>query len=144
MLDSAITERAVVCEPSFLVLKATEQLASASVSTVARELGTSERHLRRVFRGAVGVSPKQFARLVRFERAVRAAHEDVRGSWANIAAAAGYYDQAHLIGEFHSISGVTPRAFLDELVRGQDPPERLEQRLILRRRQTGTPDAYHP
>lgn len=103
----------------------------------------SERHLRRVFREAVGVSPKQFARLVRFERAVSAAHGDIRASWADIAAATGYYDQAHLIGEFHAISGVTPRALLDELVRGQDPPE-PEQRLILRRRQSGPPDAYHP
>jgi transcriptional regulator GlxA family with amidase domain len=85
------------------------------VSTVAAELGLSERHLRRLFREAVGVSPKEFAKLVRFDRAISAAHEDVRANWASIAAATGYYDQAHLIGEFQSISGVTPRALLSEL-----------------------------
>jgi len=141
VLHNAITERAAISESNPLVLEATERLASASVSTVARDLGLSERHLRRVFKEAVGVGPKEFARLVRFERALCAAHDSVGESWASIAAATGYYDQAHLIGEFHSISGVTPRALLTELRAGR--PE-LEQRLILLRRRSGTPDAHHP
>ena len=118
VLESAIAARAVISGSNRLVLEAAERLASAGVNIVATELGVSERHLRRVFREAVGVSPKEFARLVRFDRAVRAAHEDDGESWAGIAAAAGYYDQAHLIGEFHSISGVTPRALLSELRAG--------------------------
>jgi AraC-like DNA-binding protein len=68
-----------------------------------------------VFRETVGVSPKAFARLARFDRALRAAREDGHASWASIAAAAGYYDQAHLIADFRAIAGVTPRAFLGEL-----------------------------
>lgn len=114
----AIAARAVISGSNRLVLEAAERLASAGVNIVATDLGVSERHLRRVFREAVGVSPKEFARLVRFNRALRAAHEDDGESWAGIAAAAGYYDQAHLIGEFHSISGVTPRALLSELRAG--------------------------
>ncbi|MEZ0470658.1 helix-turn-helix domain-containing protein [Luteimonas salinilitoris] len=82
---------------------------------VAGGLGVSERHLRRVFREAVGVSPKAFAKLTRFHRALTAAREDGGASWATIAAAAGYYDQAHLITEFHAIAGTTPRALLAEL-----------------------------
>jgi AraC-like DNA-binding protein len=85
------------------------------VSEVADHLGVSERHRRRVFREAVGVSPKAFARLRRFQRAVRAAREDGAASWASIAAGAGYYDQAHLITEFRAIAGVTPRVLLGEL-----------------------------
>ena len=118
VLESAIAARAVISGSNRLVLEAAERLASAGVNIVATDLGVSERHLRRVFREAVGVSPKEFARLVRFNRALRAAHEDDGESWASIAAAAGYYDQAHLIGEFHSISGVTPRALLSELRAG--------------------------
>jgi AraC-like DNA-binding protein len=68
-----------------------------------------------VFRETVGVSPKAFAQLARFHRALRTAREDVHASWASIAAAAGYYDQAHLIAEFRAIAGVTPRALLGEL-----------------------------
>jgi AraC-like DNA-binding protein len=119
VLESAIAARAVISgSNNRLVLEAAERLASAGVNIVATDLGVSERHLRRVFREAVGVSPKEFARLVRFNRALRAAHEDDGESWASIAVAAGYYDQAHLIGEFHSISGVTPRALLSELRAG--------------------------
>ena len=118
VLESAIAARAAISGPNRLVLAAAEKMANAGVNIVATDLGVSERHLRRVFREAVGVSPKEFARLVRFNRALRAAHENDGESWASIAAAAGYYDQAHLIGEFHSISGVTPRALLSELRAG--------------------------
>jgi AraC-like DNA-binding protein len=89
------------------------------VNAVADDLGVSERHLRRMFRETVGVGPKAFAKLMRFHRALRVAREDGRASWASIAAAAGYYDQAHLIAEFRAIAGVTPRALLAEL--GADP-----------------------
>jgi AraC-like DNA-binding protein len=98
-----------------LALAAAERLTSGRVSTVATDLGVSERHLRRVFREAFGVSPKEFAQLRRFQCALRTARRDGRASWASIAAAAGYYDQAHLIAEFRAITGVTPRAFIDEL-----------------------------
>lgn len=85
------------------------------MSAVADALGLSERHLRRVFRAAVGMSPKSFAKLTRFHRALRAARADRRASWATIASASGYYDQAHLIDEFRTIAGVTPRALVEEL-----------------------------
>ncbi|MDB4930429.1 MAG: transcriptional regulator, Fis family protein, partial [Myxococcaceae bacterium] len=98
-----------------LVLAAAERLAGASVNAVAADLGVSERHLRRVFREAVGMGPKAFARLARFRRALRAAREGGPANWAGIAAATGYYDQAHLIEEFRAIAGVTPRALLGEL-----------------------------
>jgi AraC-like DNA-binding protein len=98
-----------------LALAAAERLAFANVNHVATDLGVSARHLRRVFHETVGVSPKTFAKLTRFRRALRAARSDPSVSWAGIAADAGYYDQAHLIAEFRSIAGVTPRALLAEL-----------------------------
>jgi AraC-like DNA-binding protein len=51
-----------------LALAAAERLTSGSVYALAGELGVSERHLRRVFRETVGVSPKAFARIARFHR----------------------------------------------------------------------------
>jgi AraC-like DNA-binding protein len=102
-----------------LVSAAADRLANASVSAVALDLGVSERHLRRVFRETTGVGPKTFAKLTRFRRAVRAARAENHATWATIAAAAGYYDQAHLISEFRAIAGVTPRALLGELREAQ-------------------------
>lgn len=119
ILESAIAERlatAVGCDArAQLALAAADKLTNSNVNAVAVELGVSERHLRRVFRETVGVSPKAFAKLTRFHRALRAAREDAHASWATIAAAAGYYDQAHLIAEFRAIADVTPRALLCEL-----------------------------
>lgn len=98
-----------------LVAEATRRLSCASVRTVANDLGISERHLRRLFGRVVGMSPKQFERIARFERAVRSARTEPGATWTNIAAAAGYYDQAHLIGDFRQIAGTTPADFLREL-----------------------------
>jgi AraC-like DNA-binding protein len=119
VLETAIAERLAITNGrrpgTQLALDAAHRLTSASVSAVAVDLGVSERHLRRVFREAFGVSPKAFAKLARFHRALRAAREDGHSSWASIAATAGYYDQAHLITEFRKIAGATPRSLLDEL-----------------------------
>lgn len=102
-----------------LAVEASTRLAASqiTVTEVAADLGVSERHLRRVFRDTVGVGPKAFAQLARFDRALSAARSGDRESWASIAAAAGYYDQAHLIAEFRSIAGSTPQALLGELRR---------------------------
>jgi len=125
VLESAIAERVASGSGNGngrparaeLALAAAERLTSGSgsVYAVAAELGVSERHLRRVFRETVGVSPKGYARIARFQRALGAAREDGRAGWASIAAAAGYYDQAHLIAEFRAIAGVTPRVLVGEM-----------------------------
>lgn len=117
IVDDAIAARLARAHlpslPSRVALEAAAKLTQARVSDVAGELGVSERHLRRLFRDRIGMSPKAFARLARFHRALRAA----RGAdnWAAIAAEAGYYDQAHLIAEFRAIAGVTPSALVAEL-----------------------------
>ena len=119
VLETAIAERLALADGRrarpHLALAAAARLTSADVNAVAIDLGVSERHLRRVFREAVGVSPKAFSKLARFGRALHAAREVHPASWASIAAAAGYYDQAHLIADFRAIAGVTPRALLVEL-----------------------------
>lgn len=80
------------------------------VESVASLLGVTARHLRRAFTEGVGIGPKEFARTVRLQRAVRSAATSK--DWARIAADAGYYDQAHLIGDFRQLVGLTPGAFL--------------------------------
>ncbi|HXU60575.1 MAG TPA: helix-turn-helix domain-containing protein [Polyangia bacterium] len=118
-LESALAERRTagrVARPGArLALVAADRLSNASVNAVAGDLGVSDRHLRRVFREALGLSPKTFARLARFRRALRAARAADGAGWAGIAASTGYYDQAHLIAEFRAIAGVTPQALVDEL-----------------------------
>ncbi|WP_211215419.1 helix-turn-helix domain-containing protein [Actinoalloteichus spitiensis] len=83
--------------------------ARAGVREVSRRLHVSERQLRDVFTGAVGIAPKRFVRLHRV-RAVLARAE--RGRLAALAADAGYHDQAHLTADFRAVMGVPPGAYL--------------------------------
>lgn len=83
---------------------------SPSVSGVASELGLSERQLERRFLARVGVTPKRFATLRRFERV--AARAKSAPSLTAAALEAGYYDQSHFIREFRRFSGASPGEFL--------------------------------
>lgn len=87
----------------------------ASVATVASRLGVSQRHLRRMVRGATGLSPIRLLRALRLRRAVALASAPETRGWAWIAVAAGYYDQAHMIHEFRDLAGATPPTLLAEL-----------------------------
>jgi AraC-like DNA-binding protein len=78
------------------------------VAEVARLLGLSERQLERRFLERVGVTPKRFATLRRFERAV--AFTRTAPSLTAVALDAGYYDQSHFIREFRRFTGVSPGA----------------------------------
>lgn len=82
----------------------------ARVAVVARELRLSQRQLERLFLERIGISPKRYARLRRFERAVRLTR-DGRAT-GEVAFAAGYSDQAHLIRDFRAFAGTTPRRFV--------------------------------
>jgi AraC-like DNA-binding protein len=83
------------------------------VSDLAAEIGWSRKHLAIRFREEFGLSPKRFARLLRFDRAVQLARASVSPDWAEIAARTGYADQAHFAREFRSFAGLTPGEFLN-------------------------------
>ena len=84
-----------------------------SIGSLAERLGWSTRQLQRRFKSAVGVSPKLFSRMQRFQR-VFCAMENVAPDWVNAAVHCGYYDQAHLIRDFREFTGKTPTALLDQ------------------------------
>ncbi|WP_371674531.1 helix-turn-helix domain-containing protein [Streptomyces sp. NBC_00289] len=79
------------------------------VRQLADEVGWSVRHLENRFREQIGLGPKAAARVLRLQRARRLL-ADGRGQ-AETAAACGFYDQAHLSGEFRAMTGCTPREF---------------------------------
>ena len=82
---------------------------SGTVATeLARQLGIGARSLERGFREHVGSSPKAFARTLRFQAARRALA--VGHPASEVAIAAGYADQPHMVREFRALSGTTPSA----------------------------------
>lgn len=82
--------------------------AAMDLGALARELGVSTRHLRRVIRERTGMGPKRLQRILRVERAVLEADRVSRPPWARLAVASGFYDQAHLIQEFRDLTDRTP------------------------------------
>jgi AraC-like DNA-binding protein len=78
---------------------------------IAEEVGWSHKHLIARFRQQVGLRPKTAARLVRFDGVLRRLDERRPLDWGQVAAEAGYADQAHLIREFRGFSGTTPTEF---------------------------------
>lgn len=84
------------------------------VATLARQLGVSDRHLRRLMVNETGVAPRHFARIQRFHALLRASDPLPRPSWAALAAHFGYTDQSHLIREVHDMAGVTPAVLHQE------------------------------
>ena len=79
-----------------------------AVHDVANEMSVSTRKLERHFLEHLGLTPKLFSRLVRFDRAARAIASRGRIPWSQFALAHGYSDQAHFINEFKEFAGVTP------------------------------------
>jgi AraC-like DNA-binding protein len=103
--------------PDRAILAASRWLArhpTARVATLARLLEIGERRLHRRFTAAVGYGPKTFQRVMRLQRllALAGRQRPARAGLAQLAAAAGYADQAHLARELRALTGQTAGALL--------------------------------
>jgi transcriptional regulator GlxA family with amidase domain len=88
-----------------------EQSGQVRIDDLAFQAGFSARQLRRLFLEQVGLSPKHFCRVIRFQRSLSRLPGRGRADWAQVAVDCGYYDQAHFINEFRQFSGYTPGEF---------------------------------
>ncbi len=84
------------------------------ISGIASDLGLSQKHFIDLFRDRVGLTPKKFCRVRRFQNALHHMEHDRRLDWAGLATDIGYYDQSHFIRDFHSFAGLNPSAYLTE------------------------------
>jgi AraC-like DNA-binding protein len=82
-----------------------------SVEELAARAGMAVRSLQRLFSQYVGVSPKWVIRRYRLHELLERMHSGERLDWARMAAELGYFDQAHLINDFKSITGYTPTEY---------------------------------
>jgi AraC-like DNA-binding protein len=81
---------------------------TVEMQRLADALGYSRARLVALFRDQVGFPPKLVARIVRFERVIKHLKLGGHGSWADLAIAFGYYDQAHLVRDMRQFTGMTP------------------------------------
>ena len=81
------------------------------IAELVSTTGLSSRRFIQLFKEQVGLPPKLFARLQRFQRALASAHLNSKTDWAEIALDCGYYDQSHLIRDFNEFAGMSPRIY---------------------------------
>jgi AraC-like DNA-binding protein len=82
------------------------------IDSLAHHTGLSIRNFQRMFKQRVGISAKLFARIVRFEAALKAKAACPHMSWTLVAQEFGYHDQMHMIHDFQQLSGETPTGIL--------------------------------
>ncbi|MEN3338317.1 MAG: hypothetical protein V7647_1993 [Acidobacteriota bacterium] len=75
-------------------------------------VGLSERRFIDRFRTEVGLTPKLFCRVRRFQEVVRRVHRARAVNWSSVALSCGYFDQAHFINDFQAFSGLSPTTYL--------------------------------
>ncbi len=81
-------------------------------SEVSERVGLSLGRFIRVFGEEVGLTPKRFCRVRRFQEVLRLIKGERRVDWGEIALGYGYFDQAHFIHDFRAFSGLTPTEYL--------------------------------
>ena len=91
------------------------------VDALADQVGLSSRGLRKRFVRELGIGPKLWLQLGRFDAVLR--HRPKRGSLADLAARFGYTDQAHMNAEFRRFAGITPGAYLDARIGPSAPAD---------------------
>ena len=78
------------------------------IASVTDRIGLSPKRFIEKFKATVGMPPKQFCRLLRFQSALALAERDTHIDWTRIAVDCGYFDQPHFIHDFQSFAGITP------------------------------------
>src|SRR5262249_14888819 len=83
-----------------------------TVDAMARQAGVSRQHFSRQFREQLGIPPKLYCRLARFQSGLAPAQPQEKINWAETALDLGYADQSHMIAEFRQFSSLTPQALV--------------------------------
>ena len=123
-LDMALTAKASEARDVPAAVRfAWHQLIASSgrttIGAIVREVGWSQRHFISRFRHELGVTPKVFARMMRFGRVVRDIRAGTTSDLADVALAAGYCDQSHLNRDAREFAGLSPGALRGSLLPDQ-------------------------
>jgi AraC-like DNA-binding protein len=119
LLDVAFRPLARHPAATFALSALRRHVSVRSSADVARELQMSQRRFIRLFRDEVGLTPKLYSRIERFQAVLRRVEliDDV--DWADVAASCGYFDQPHFIHDFREFTGLRPSEYLGLRIAGQ-------------------------
>jgi len=116
LLERLDRSRAVPSAVTVAWRRILESEGKIAVGDLSRELGISRKHLISGFRERVGLTPKVFAQVVRFDATIKEvlahAGHGTKIDWAGLAGRRGYSDQAHLVREIRRFAGYSPNELL--------------------------------
>ena len=116
-LESFLMARARrTLEANRLIAFAVHQLQHSpqflAIRDLANTIGITQKHLISQFERIVGLRPKTFSRICKFQKVINLLETQKEIEWAAVASDCGYYDQAHFIHEFQAFSGLNPSTYL--------------------------------
>ncbi len=88
------------------------RLPNLPISGVTDQIALSERRFIQLFTQHVGLTPKLFCRIQRFQKVLREIARSTSIDWTQIALSCGYFDQAHFIHDFRAFSGINPSSYV--------------------------------
>jgi AraC-like DNA-binding protein len=89
-----------------------QRAEAPAVGAVTGQIGMSSRRFIHLFSQEVGLAPKLFSRVQRFQQVLQIVQRRSDVDWIEIALSCGYFDQAHFIHDFKEFSGINPTAYL--------------------------------
>jgi AraC-like DNA-binding protein len=117
LLEDELTRRLSEIDGLDLVRQMSSAIAATGGAVPISDLGVAGRasstYVARRFKATVGVTPKRLARSYRFTSTVLAIDVAAPIDWADVAARAGYFDQAHFVHEFREFTGLTPTRYVE-------------------------------
>lgn len=96
---------------SFAVQKFQSSFYQDRISELSKSFGLSQKRFTDIFQKEVGITPKLFARICRFQQLLTKLNTNEPINWVNLAIEFGYYDQPHLIHDFKKLSNLTPSEY---------------------------------
>ena len=113
LLENALLERLRELPSNYrLVAQAIQKISACPTSVRVREVsdstGYSQKRFIRLFHSQVGLTPKLFGRVQRFQWLLDQINHGTNVDWARVALDAGYFDQSHMIRDFRAFTGISP------------------------------------
>ena len=84
------------------------------INQMASEACLSRKQFERVFSEHIGISPKQYLKIIRFQYTLFQKQRNIDLNMTALSYESGYFDQSHLINDFKTLSGLTPKQYFDE------------------------------
>jgi len=106
-------ERPLAFDVPGLAASVVRKQGRVTVEAMAGAAGVSRQHLTREFRERIGIGPKLYSRIARFQSVLAYSGSRAGVDWASVALDLGFTDQSHMIAEVRHFSGLTPQALAD-------------------------------